>query len=161
MHAVGGAFESKQSEACGKGGPVGIWQHMVPVCLVGPQVPVNAPQAEPGVAIVPPTSGHLIAASELLASKQAPASWQHEVVSGAVDVVVELEVLVDVELLLEVLVLELVVVVVEVLEVVVVVGCSAAEIESRQLWTSAWIVGLWPQAPAFAIPDDSLPSHFA
>jgi hypothetical protein len=165
VHTPDGRFVSKHSDACGKGGPVGTWQQIEPVCLIGPQVPVNAPQAEPGEASVPPTSGHFTVASEALASKHAPPSWQHSVESGAVDVVVELDVLVDVEVLVDelvdVLVVELVEVdvLVDVDVLVVVVGVSEPEIESRQLCTSAWSVGLCPQTPALVIPEVSLVSH--
>lgn len=60
---------------------------------------------------------------------------------SVVDVLVELLVLVDVLVVLLDVVLELV-------DVVVVVEESAAITLSRQLWTSAWIVGLCPHAPA-------------
>jgi hypothetical protein len=125
---------------------------------------VKAPQAEPGEESVPPTSGHFTAASEALASKHAPPSWQHNV-ARAVLVVVLLDVLVEVEELVddEVEVVELVDVeeLVDDVVLVVVVGVSEPAIESRQLWTSAWRVGLCPQRPALLMPEVSLPSHFA
>ena len=157
--------ESKHIWACGKDPPVGHSQQIEPVCLSGPQVPVNAPHAEPGEASVPPSAVHLEGASATVVSRhwgpKPSTKLQQRVAAGVVVVVVD-EVLVDVEELVEdeveeVLVEELVVV--EVL--VVVVGVSAPEIVSRQLWTSAWIVGLWPQVPALPMPDVSLPSHFA